>query len=292
MFLTWCLTLLVGGSFWMVFQDIYGAYRSESGGGYNGLVAAPYPSEGQSPGTQDRKAAIIIDDLGPELELARGFWELEFPVTLAVLPYQRHSQRVAREAHRHGKEVILHLPMQPKGYPAVNPGTGSLLLSMDRERIQQEVAQQLDSMPRCVGVSNHMGSLFTGREESMRWVLSVLAERHLFFVDSLTTPDSVARRVAGELRVPFAQRTHFLDVDKAEDSIVRQLCSLVDSAVRNGGAIGIAHPSDQTLAALPKVITAFEAKNVRLVPVSEMVTPIEPSSVHRAGAGRDLTPDP
>ena len=124
----------------------------------------------------------------------------------------------------------------------------------------------------------------------MRWVLSVVAERHLFFVDNLTTPDSAARSVAMELGVPFAQRTHFLDVDKAEDSIVRQLCRMVDSAVREGGAIGIAHPSSETLAALPKVVAAFQAKGVRLVPVSEMVTSHELSSVR--GAGRILTPDP
>ena len=116
-----------------------------------------------------------------------------------------------------------------------------------------------------------MGSLFTEQEIRMGWVLSVVRERHLFFLDSLTTPNSASRCVARELGVPFARRTHFLDVEKSEDSIIRQLCRLLDKAVEQGGAIGIAHPSAETLSALPKVRAAFQDKGVRLVPVSEMV---------------------
>jgi len=270
MLLTWCTTLLMGGGLGIVSQGLYRTYRAESVGGRNDLAAAPYQPQEQGAKKQEKRAAIVIDDLGLDLKMARKFWELEIPVTLAILPYQRHSRRVAREAIRHGKEVILHLPLQPRDFPAVNPGTGALLLSMDREQIQAEVAQQLDALPGCVGVSNHMGSLFTEQEERMRWVLSVVAERHLFFVDSLTTPNSTCRCVARKLGVPFAQRTHFLDVEKTEDSIVRQLCCLLDKAVQQGGAIGIAHPSEETLSALPKVSAAFAEKGVRLVPVSHM----------------------
>jgi polysaccharide deacetylase 2 family uncharacterized protein YibQ len=271
MFLTWCATLLMGGGMGALSQGLYRTYRAESVGGRNDLAAVPYQPREQGQTKQEKMAAIVIDDLGLDLKMARKFWELKIPVTLAILPYQRHSRRVAREALRHGKEVILHLPLQPRDFPAVNPGTGALLLSMDREQIQAEVAQQLDALPGCVGVSNHMGSLFTEKEAPMRWVLSVVAERHLFFVDSLTTPNSLCRCVALDLGVPFAQRTHFLDVEKTEESIVRQLCCLLDKAVQEGGAIGIAHPSVETLAALPKVSAAFADKGVRLVPVSEMV---------------------
>ena len=132
-----------------------------------------------------------------------------------------------------------------------------------------------------------MGSLFTEQEELMRWVLSVVAERQLFFVDSLTTPNSACMCVARELAVPFARRTHFLDVERTEDSIVRQLCCMLDKAVQQGGAIGIAHPSAETLAALPKVSAAFAEKGVRLVPVSDMVASRPPLAVMGQGQKPD-----
>jgi hypothetical protein len=269
----------------VVSQGLYRAYRVETVGGRNDLAAAPYQHQEQGATKQEKMAAIVIDDLGLDLKMARKFCELEIPVTLAILPYQRHSRRVAREALRHGKEVILHLPMQPRDFPSVNPGTGALLLSMDREQIQAEVAQQLDALPGCVGVSNHMGSLFTEQEEQMRWVLSVVAERDIFFVDSLTTPSSACRSIAHKLGVPFAQRTHFLDVEKTEDYVVRQLCCLLDEAVQQGGAIGIAHPSEEALAALPKVSAAFAEKGVRLVPLSEMVAKHHSFVVGDQGSG-------
>jgi polysaccharide deacetylase 2 family uncharacterized protein YibQ len=236
---------------------------------------------------QKGRAAIIIDDLGADLGMARRFWELEIPVTLAILPYQKDSQAIAREAVQHGKEVLLHLPLQPREYPAVNPGAGVLLLSMGREEIQAEIAAQLDSLPSCVGVHSHMGSLFTEQEEPMGWVLSVVGERRLFFVDSLTTPDSVARAVARAVGVSFVQRTHFLDVSKTEESIIRQLCRLVDTALQEGGAIGVAHPSEETLSALPKVVAAFAEKRVRIVPVSEMASPVQVPGLGIEGSGAD-----
>ncbi|MGW8323203.1 MAG: divergent polysaccharide deacetylase family protein, partial [Thermodesulfobacteriota bacterium] len=156
MFLTWCTTLLMGGGMGALSQGLYRTYRAESVGGSNDLAAVPYQPREQRQTKPEKMAAIVIDDLGLDLKMARKFWELEIPVTLAILPYQRHSRRVAREAILHGKEVILHLPLQPRDFPAVNPGTGALLLSMDREQIQAEVAQQLDALPGCVGVSNHM----------------------------------------------------------------------------------------------------------------------------------------
>jgi polysaccharide deacetylase 2 family uncharacterized protein YibQ len=293
--LIWGLTLLLGGVLGMALQGFYRAHVMDGAEGSGALAAAPYQVREDGPKTRERRAAIIIDDLGLDLGVARKFCELELPITLAILPYQRHSLEIAREALRHGKEVLLHLPLQPKEYPAVNPGTGALLSSMDRETVQAEVAQQLDSLPHCVGVSSHMGSYFTEQPEPMKWVLAVVGERRLFFVDSLTTPNSVAGAVARDYGVPFARRTHFLDAEKTEHSIIRRLCRLVDTAALKGGAIGIAHPSEEVLAALPKVGAAFCEKGVRLVPVSEMATSYQGSSVKgmRAGAEpRSLVPDP
>ena len=277
--LIWLSTILVVGSSGVVFQKMYRGYRLEMGEGRNALAAAPYRAPLQESREGERRVAVIIDDLGIDLGMARAFCSLEMPVTLAVLPYQKYSQEVAREGTRRGKEVLLHLPLQPREYPSVNPGTGSLLLSMNREGVQAGLAAALDSLPGCVGVSSHMGSLFTEQEEPMGWLLSVVKERDLLFVDSLTTPHSVGYRVAGQLGIPFAQRTHFLDLEKTEESIIRQLCRLVDTAVREGGAIGIAHPSEETLSALPKVVAAFGEKGVRVVPVSQMVSSCQGSGV-------------
>ena len=85
----------------------------------------PTPSVGKP------KVAIVIDDFGLNTDQARCFLELDLPITFSVLPFLPHSIEVANMAHDEGREVMLHMPMQPTG--SENPGKGVLLVSMDRE---------------------------------------------------------------------------------------------------------------------------------------------------------------
>jgi len=240
----------------------------------NERIIIPFPAlaEANEQRLPLKRAAIIIDDLGRDKKIVKKFLSLGLPLTYSVLPYQPYSLEIARTVSSRGREVLLHLPLQPRDYPEVNPGTGCLLLSMPHERIQAELIAQINSVPYCVGVNNHMGSLFTEREEPVTWVFSVLKERNLFFVDSLTTSHSVASKVAGNVGIPYSQRTHFLDVERDEDVIIQQLCHLADHAARYGMAVGIGHPFEETLSALPKARQAFIQKGVRLVTISEMVS--------------------
>ena len=127
-----------------------------------------------------------------------------------------------------------------------------------------------------------MGSFFTEFSDPMTWVLAVVRERGLFFVDSMTTPRSVAGMLARSRHLPFVYRTHFLDEQKDVDYVVKQLCRLADFADQRGWALGIGHPFEETLQALPKGLAAFAEKGIRLVPVSELVSEAEGDTGNRA----------
>ncbi len=239
-------------------------------------IPAPEPAGNSSAATGggglfEPKVAIVIDDLGQDLKTGEKFLGLGVPLTYSILPYRPHSTTLAAEICRRGGEVLLHLPLEPKDYPEVNPGTGCILAAMDREEIQAEVSDQIDSLPCCVGVSSHMGSRFTEIPEVTAWMLGVVQERGLFFLDSLTTPRSVVGALAIDKRLPFVQRTLFLDQDRNVDAIVRQLCRLADHASLQGWAVGIGHPFPETLDALSKGLAAFSQKGIRLVPISALV---------------------
>ncbi|MGH8330961.1 MAG: divergent polysaccharide deacetylase family protein, partial [Pseudomonas sp.] len=63
--------------------------------------------------TSPQKAylSLIIDDLGQNLPRDRRVLALPGPVTTAIMPDTPHATEFAREAHRAGKIVILHMPM-------------------------------------------------------------------------------------------------------------------------------------------------------------------------------------
>ncbi len=269
-YLIWCFTLSSFSCLAFLVYRAHHVYALDNHNMQQFCMTAFAQEEPEEIPVQEMKVAIIIDDLGRDKKIADKILDLNIPITFSILPYRQYSREIARMAAMTGREVILHLPMQPQNYPEVNPGAGCLLLSMGQDEIQAELTAQLDLVPNCIGVNNHMGSLFTEKTEPMEWVLAILRERRLFFVDSFTTPNTVAPVLARDLGIPFAQRTHFIDVEKDEDYIIGQLCDLADYAAHYGMGIGIGHPFEETISALPKALSAFEQKGVRLVFISEM----------------------
>jgi polysaccharide deacetylase 2 family uncharacterized protein YibQ len=216
-------------------------------------------------------AAIVIDDLGNERAPAERIASWPEPVAGAVLPGVRFSAECARALARGGKEVLLHLPMEPDRYPAVRPGPGVILRSQSDEDIVRTLEADLATVPGAVGVNNHMGSAATADPRVMRAVAGVLARRGLFFLDSRTTDTTVAERTAEESFVPSAHRRVFLDDVATEPAIRTQLAELVRRARKEGGAIAIGHPYPATLAVLEADLPGLEKRGVKLVKVGELV---------------------
>ena len=85
------------------------------------------PAETTRPPAGAPRVAIVIDDLGNELWPAERIASWREPVAGAVLPELRWSADSARALTRGDKQILLHLPMEPEGYPRVRPGPGVIL---------------------------------------------------------------------------------------------------------------------------------------------------------------------
>ncbi len=216
-------------------------------------------------------AAIVIDDLGNELGPAERIASWKAPVAGAVLPGVAYSAAAARALARGGKEVLLHLPMEPAGYPKVRPGPGVILRSQSDAEIVRTLESDLATVPGVVGVNNHMGSVATADPRVMRVVAGVLSDRGLFFLDSRTTDATVAERTAEEASVPAVSRRVFLDDVETEDAVSRQLAELVRRAREEGSAVAIGHPYPATLSVLEREMPGLASRGVKLVRVGELV---------------------
>ncbi|MCF6177854.1 MAG: divergent polysaccharide deacetylase family protein, partial [Geopsychrobacter sp.] len=200
--------------------------------------------------SQRPKIAIIMDDMGRSLRDFDELMALGLPVTPAILPQTSFATRGARVLKENDHEYMIHLPMEPKKYPAISPGPNALLLDLSRDELQSRVAQYFQKVPGAVGGNNHMGSRFTENRPAMRAVLEGLKTAGLFFVDSRTIGDSVAFDEARRMGLETAQRDIFLDNQENTTYIGRQLRKMVKIAEEKGTAIAICHPYPQTFAAL------------------------------------------
>lgn len=217
------------------------------------------------------RVAIIIDDFGPDLEIAEEFASLPFAVTFSVLPSQAHTADIARLAGSRGREVILHLPMEPYGYPKTDPGRGALLLSMSEDAIRRGIGADLDISPNFRGVNNHMGSKMTEDAKAMKIVLQEINQRGLYFVDSYTSPKSKALQLAREMKMPALRRDIFLDHNQSADSIRSQISRLIRIARVKGTALAIGHPHKETLKQLRAASDEFGRQGVKVVAASQLI---------------------
>lgn len=217
------------------------------------------------------RAAIVIDDFGTDVRIAEAFLAVPLALTFSVLPHQTHSQEIADTVHARGHEVLLHLPMEPHGYPQVNPGHGALLASMSTDKMLESLQLALAAVPHASGVNNHMGSTFTERAEPMKLVLSEIHRRGLYFLDSFTTPRSTACALADEMRMPCERRHIFLDHEETEDFVQAQVSRLIRSAKLQGNAVAIGHPHACTLQVLKQEAARFQKERVAVVPLRQIV---------------------
>ncbi|HLJ83676.1 MAG TPA: divergent polysaccharide deacetylase family protein [Candidatus Eremiobacteraceae bacterium] len=240
-------------------------------------AAPPSPSASVSPSVTPSpsasgppRVAIIIDDCGYSMTRDQVFLSLPIPVTLSILPITPHGREIAAAATAAGKYAIVHLPMEPES-SAANPGPGAILTGMTDDQVRALVASDLDALPPLPGANNHMGSKASADKRVMTDVLSVLKERNMFFIDSMTSVASVGGQTARDLAVPTAERAVFLDNQATVPYVEGQLRETIARAKADGSAIAIGHPNPQTDEALIAMIPQMQAAGIVFVPAQTLV---------------------
>ncbi|MCB1745059.1 MAG: divergent polysaccharide deacetylase family protein [Gammaproteobacteria bacterium] len=226
---------------------------------------SPLPPEASPPAV-----AIVIDDLGYSNRIGGGFARMPYPLTLAILPDTPYARALATLGHRNGKQIIIHMPMQARGRPAVAPG--GLRLDHGPFEIARRLVSAFGDVPYASGISNHEGSRLTESSVSMRLLMTTLRlQRVPLFLDSRTSARSVAATLAQRAGLRVAERDVFLDNSREPTRIHAQLDRLIRVADRRGTALAIGHPHPETLAALADRLPEFEARGIRLLTVDALI---------------------
>lgn len=228
--------------------------------------AMPAPEAGAKP-----MIAVILDDLGPNQAGTEAAIDLPPPITLAFLPYAENLPKLTAKARAAGHELLVHVPMEPDGEGGEDPGPQVLLTRLGPDEVLKRLRWDLDRFDHYVGINNHMGSKFTKDPARLAIVFKELKKRGLLFIDSRTTAETAARRVAEEIGVPFAERQVFLDNIRSIENLRESLAELEALARKGGSAIAIGHPHGITLKALREWLPSLEGKGFALVPVSAIV---------------------
>lgn len=215
--------------------------------------------------------AIVIDDMGLDRKHSARAVKLPPAVTLSYLPYSPEIKEQTDAAKKDGHELLVHMPMQPDRKTA-NPGPDYLAADMSPLELHERITKNLSAFTGYVGVNNHMGSKFTRDRDGLNIVMAALKEKKLMFLDSRTSPKTVAEDVARAHHIKTSHRDVFIDDDEKPEEVEKALLRIERIARHAGAAIAIGHPKDVTLSALEKWLPTLKEKGFDLVPVDMVIT--------------------
>jgi polysaccharide deacetylase 2 family uncharacterized protein YibQ len=233
--------------------------------GYQSTAQPPLTSSYVAPA----RLAIIIDDLGNSLHKGLKAIALPAPISFAVMPHRKYSKTLAERAGRLGRDVLLHAPMSTINGREL--GAGALSQDLSEQVFKDKLRFSIANTPFISGVNNHMGSQLTTEPQAMKWVMDVLKEEQLFFVDSRTHARSIGYKTAFKMGLSTANRDIFLDHEININSIHIQFKKALAIAKRYGSAIAIGHPHDATLTYLNHVLPQLDGSNVAIHSVSDLL---------------------
>ena len=217
--------------------------------------------------------AVIIDDMGIDKQHTKDILDIPAPLTVSFITYASDLEALADHARKSGKEIMLHIPMQPSN-PKVDSGPDTLVVQMGKKEISNTVQKTVLPLIKSLkpaGANNHMGSKFTSYQKGMNYFMQDFATTGLYFVDSVTSKDTVTLKTADEFGVPTAPRNVFLDNVDEVDYVMNQLSLLEEAARKQGFAIGIGHPHSSTVQALKIWVDTLDDKGLSLVPTSVII---------------------
>ncbi|MBO0903439.1 divergent polysaccharide deacetylase family protein [Jiella sonneratiae] len=217
------------------------------------------------------RIAIVVGGIGiSQTGSMEAVERLPGPVTLGFSPAGNSLDRWMQAARRGGHELLLQAPLEPVGYPSVDPGADTLTVKAAANGDFSALYGSLGRMTNYVGVMNYMGARFTSDRSAMDPFMSELGRRGLMYLDDGSSSRSLGKDIALADGVPAAGVNVLLDETQDPAAIASQLDMLEKVARAQGSAIGVASAFDQSIATIAAWIPEAERRGIEIVPVSAL----------------------
>lgn len=226
------------------------------------------------PGAADMpRIAVLIGGMGLSTRLTEdAIRRLPGAVSLAFAPYGREVARLAANARQEGHEILLQVPLEPYDYPDNDPGPHTLLTGLSDAQNRDRLHWIMSRFTGYAGVVNYMGGRFSANTDTLRPLLGELRQRGLVYADDSSAPGSVAGDVARDIGLPFAAADVMIDADRSRAGIRAALDELVDIALSEGQAFGVASGLPASVEEIADWAPFVEEKGAVLVPVTAVVS--------------------
>jgi polysaccharide deacetylase 2 family uncharacterized protein YibQ len=236
------------------------------------LVRFPRPPREESD-REDARVALVLYGF-EDHEQATGFFALGQPFAVAIVPGGPRSQDLFRAARKRSREVVLHLPLEPLGYPRINPGPGTILVTMKPSTITGLVKRYLDQAGPVTAVANASGSLATQDMAVMTAVYEELRRRHVPFLHVMPAAGAVCRSLAADVGVSYEEPDAVIDGEaraKTPKALEARWKQVLAQSRERGAMVVMVRATPQVMEWLPRATTSKALAGVSLVPLASAI---------------------
>ncbi|CAL7960941.1 conserved hypothetical protein [Alphaproteobacteria bacterium] len=221
--------------------------------------------------------ALIVVGLGLDSSSINDAYSLPNYVTLGFTPYTDNLNNVVSDASARGYEVLVQIPMQPLDYESNDPGPYALLENLSKQDNEDRLTSIINKITgHITGVYLNEDEVFTSSIDGISTVLPILAQNNLALI--YYDPGSLKpiSRVQEQMKLKLRSITFGVIVDQILDIgvINNQLKKLQITAMLKGKAIGVLRPYPLCIDAVKVWLAAIEKENIKVVPVSKLLTPL------------------
>ena len=218
-----------------------------------------------------KRVAIVIGGIGiAEEGTTAALDDLPGEVTLAFAPDASGLPRTLAKARQAGHEILLQVPLEPYGYPDVDPGPHTLTTKASAEKNLDSLQWLMSRLTSYVGVVNYMGARFTSEPTAMALLLSEIGKRGLLYLDDGSSP-----RTEGRAPSPLGPATLradiVLDADTTPAAIDARLDELAAIAQKRGSAIATGSAFPATIDRVAAFAKAAADRGIALVPITALL---------------------
>jgi polysaccharide deacetylase 2 family uncharacterized protein YibQ len=235
------------------------------------VSAAPAPV---APKATDARIALVLYGLADDPETAAELFARPLPFAVALPAGAPSSAALFRAAREREREVVLHLPLEPINFPQINPGPGTILVTMKPVKITGLVRRYLDQAGPVAAVANHMGSLATQDMTVMRAVYQELRRRGVPFLHVAPAAGSVCKPLAADLGVEYDQPDQVIDGEthgKDTKALDRRWREALAEARRGGHLVVMLRVTPLTRAWLSSALSQKRLDGVSLVSLESLL---------------------
>jgi polysaccharide deacetylase 2 family uncharacterized protein YibQ len=252
----------------LVEQSLYGPLPRIGDDGTRPLDAYARPVE-VAPAM--KRVAIVIGGIGiadSATTLALG--DLPANVTLAIAPYGNALARMVSAARAAGHEILLQVPLEPYGYPQINPGPHTLTTRATPAQNLDDLHWLMSRLTSYVGAVNYMGARFTGEANAMEPLLDELGKRGLLYLDDGSSPRSGGVSPPPSA-APMLHADVVLDADTTAAAIDARLDELAAIAKKRGSAIATGSAFPSTVDRVAAFAKSAADRGIALVPITALL---------------------